>query len=171
MILAIDPGVHHHGLALFLDDGRLFRCALMPGPGGRRVPLAVAAAGLAVRTKNWADAWWGGVVVPARIVAELPQDRGQARVPPADLIALSVVLGWTLGALGEPATLISPSEWKGSTPKAQHQPRIIAALSAEEAAMIPSGALAHNVIDAVGIGLWAVGRISGGRKRGVFTKG
>lgn len=168
MILAIDPGVHHHGLALFKEQ-RLIHCGLVRGPAGpptrRHVPLAVAAGGLAGRTAEWLDGWG------ARVVAELPQDRGQDRVPPADLIALSVVLGWTLGALAGQATLISPADWKGSTPKAKHQPRIIAALSAEEAALIPSGALAHNVIDAIGIGLWAVGRISGGRKRGVFIEG
>lgn len=163
-LLAIDPGVHHHGLALFHDDGRLSRCGLVRGPAGR-TSLAEGASRLAYLTDRWLDERG------ARVVAELPQDRGQDRVPPADLIALSVVLGWTLGALAWQTTLISPADWKGSTPKSKHQPRIIAALSPDEAALIPSGALAHNVVDAIGIGLWAVGRISGGRKRGVFIEG
>lgn len=164
ILLAIDPGVHHHGLALFLENGRLLRCGLVRGPAGRPA-LAVAAGGLAERTADWL------VGEGTRVVAEMPQDRGQDRVPPADLIALSVVLGWTLGEMCRPVTLISPADWKGSVPKSKHQPRIIAALSGAERALIPSGALAHNAIDAVGIGLWALGRISGGRKKGPFSQG
>ena len=166
ILLAIDPGVHHHGLALF-EDRVLIRCAGVRGPAGKDA-LAVSASLLARLTAEWADLHWR---TRPCVVAELPQDRSQDRVPVGDLISLTCVLGWTLGTIGRPAYLISPADWKGSIPKSKHQPRIIAALSEAERALIPTGALAHNAIDAVGIGLWALGRISGGRKRGPFSQG
>lgn len=54
-----------------------------------------------------------------------------------------------------------PREWKGQVPKVVHNQRVLNALSHVEREKIVHN---HNVIDAVGIGLWFCGRI--GRKRG-----
>lgn len=57
---------------------------------------------------------------------------------------------------------IAPHSWKGMVPKEEHQPKILSALSAKERALVeaimPNG-LRHNAIDAVGIGLNALGRL------------
>lgn len=58
---------------------------------------------------------------------------------------------------------VQPSVWKGQVPKKVHGARIIEALKKEEIEKAMS-IKNHNTIDAVGIGLWALGRLSrGGR--------
>jgi hypothetical protein len=58
---------------------------------------------------------------------------------------------------------VEPGEWKGRLSKELHQPRILATLSATELALVMAvnpPSLRHNTIDAVGIGLWHLGRLT-----------
>lgn len=50
------------------------------------------------------------------------------------------------------SVFIQPRQWKGSTPKKIHQPRILAALTPGE---MRHASKNHNIIDAIGIYLWA----------------
>lgn len=50
----------------------------------------------------------------------------------------------------------SPQEWKGQVPKHVHNQRVISKLSAEERQLIRVGSNTHNVIDAIGLALWAL---------------
>ncbi len=97
-------------------------------------------------------AWYAG-----RAVCERMTWRGRrSKATPQDLMDLNVIAG----AMG--TEWVTPSEWKGHVPKDIHQPRILKALDARERALVlfvnpPS--LRHNAIDAIGIGLFALGRL------------
>jgi hypothetical protein len=61
--------------------------------------------------------------------------------------------------------LVWPHAWKGSVPKDVHNQRVLKTLTAEEVALLPrrprskKNPYDHNCIDAVGIGLWKLGRM------------
>ena len=59
---------------------------------------------------------------------------------------------------------VSPFAWKGNTPKEIQAARILSALTKAEHDAItwPRKSLRHNVVDAIGIGLWRVGRLGRG---------
>lgn len=56
-----------------------------------------------------------------------------------------------------------PRTWKGNVPKAIMTERIVSRLSEEERALVVltprSKAPEHNCVDAIGIGLWRIGRL------------
>jgi hypothetical protein len=61
--------------------------------------------------------------------------------------------------------LVWPHSWKGSVPKAVHNERVLRALRPEEVELLPrrprskKNPYDHNMLDAVGIGLWKLGRM------------
>ena len=77
---------------------------------------------------------------------------------------LSAYMGGLALGLGIDCPVRAPRarEWKGSVPKSKHQPRILTRLEFFETAIVenvmPKG-LRHNAIDAVGLALWACGRM------------
>jgi hypothetical protein len=103
-------------------------------------------------------------VKPNIAVIEIPQVYQQRlqKGDPNDLIDVAVVAGMVAGTLVPwvhgPVQLIRPRVWKGNRPKAVDNRHTLSVLSAEEKTKIPSGAKRHNVLDAVGIGLWKLGR-------------
>lgn len=85
---------------------------------------------------------------------------------PNDLISVAQVAGEFVGAArvlnpGIEAIYYRPSVWKRSVPKAVMGERILRALRAEERDKIAHVAksLLHNAIDAVGLGLYELGRM------------
>ncbi len=104
-----------------------------------------------------------GVEVVSELVLEVPQvyRQGLQKGDPADLIELAGVDG-ALAALitAGKTTGYLPQRWKGQVPKEIHHKRILAKLSeTEKAAIEPTPAsLLHNVYDAIGIGLFHLGR-------------
>lgn len=60
---------------------------------------------------------------------------------------------------------VEPAEWKGQTPKEKHHPRIWARLTSTEQGIVDKACRGvapskrHNVLDAVGIGLWVAKRM------------
>ena len=78
--------------------------------------------------------------------------------PAGDLGELCGVIG-ALSVLPcvEGVKAYEPRTWKGTVPKKIHQPRILKALTAKEKAAIESWR--HDVIDAVGIGLFHTRRM------------
>ena len=98
---------------------------------------------------------------PGRVVCECMAFRYRGnKTDPQDLIDLNLIAGhlgtewWT------------PDEWKGRTPKEIHQPRILDRLDPGEkktvdafVAATRAKTLVHNAIDAVGLALFAAGRI------------
>lgn len=63
---------------------------------------------------------------------------------------------------------VPPVRWKGTLSKRTTELRVREALTPVEAARLPKVArtIAHNMLDAIGIGLWALGRF--GRGGGIF---
>lgn len=101
-------------------------------------------------------------------VIELPQVYQQRawKGDPNDLIAVAVTVGRIAAEVGAGGLvrLVRPHGWKGSTPKDVMTARIESKLLTEESkilhcANIPR-AKRHNAIDAIGLGLWALGRLA-----------
>jgi hypothetical protein len=101
-----------------------------------------------------------------RVVIELPQVYPNHPVPPNDLITLAFLAGRYVGtsaSAGADAATVFPHEWKGNLPKDVCAARVLARLTPDECAIVdrlkvPKGKL-HNVMDAIGIGLFAFRKI------------
>ena len=135
-----------------------------PEPHGGELSLASWAA-MAFEVREWLRPRLG--VEPFQLVIELP------RVYPAshqkgdqnDLIQLAGVVGTLGGALSDVASRrsIYPRDWKGSMDADVFIERIKQRLGAAEHLRVelPScSSLHHNIWDAIGIGLHALGRLA-----------
>lgn len=161
-LLAVDPGIRHCGCAVF-KDGILVRCwlaenSLTRGNGFHEMV-------------SMARAVQVGAPLPDRGGNEVAIEHmqaygaGKGGGPTKDLFPL-VGVGAAVAALLPEALAYTylPREWKGALSKDRHQPRILAALKDCEKPIVDGmrevvGAKAHNVIDAVGIGLHHLGRL------------
>lgn len=157
-VLAVDPGAHSAGWALFEDD-ILLSAHFAEG------------AGVAQRVSDT-------VSYASRIVVEVPQVYSGAKVaaPSGDLINVAYHAGEIVGTVKArqigwvcAVEAIPPARWKGQAPKDVIHGRVRACLDAVETAVLEScltripARFRHNALDAVGIGLWAIGR----RERGI----
>ena len=157
--MAIDPGVHHSGVAMFTDN--FLRCAFLCRPAKQVEigPHAWTAMADAVQ-KSAASRWFS----PGRVVIEFPRayQGGKQQANNDDLLELAGVVGAIVDrmwALTPNIAYFRPSEWKGQLKKEQTTPRIIERLSVpEQAAIEHVGAKDHNIYDAIGIGLYDIGR-------------
>lgn len=93
----------------------------------------------------------------AAAVVELPQAWG--RVPAQDLITLAWIAG-ACSAQYERVVPVAPVKWRrGNMPKAILAGRIMDRLTPAERAIVDAAAQGGgHAVDAVGIGLWALGR-------------
>lgn len=144
-LLAIDPGGACLGWAYFIDR-RLVGCGLSRSK-------AKSLAGRIEDHLSELDTASVEAVVCERMVW-----RGRsAKSGPQDLMDLNIIAG-RLGTVW-----VTPEQWKGCVPKEIHQPRILSRLMMEELylvrAVLPPS-LRHNAIDAVGIGLHHLGRLT-----------
>jgi len=147
-------------------------------PMGDPPPLLIAIdpgndTGIAVFCKGiLTDAW---LVAPYEFIAmapgyfphgevifELPATRGPGSpVDPNDLVAVAVQAGYVARGF-EPSALwyVKVGQWKGQRKKRVDNAYTLRTLSDIELARLPKlpkGEM-HNVLDAVGIGLWLLGR-------------
>lgn len=142
-LLTIDPGVHKSAVALWNFDGRLIFADDLKNDAVFRLIRGVAEARVVVETP-----------------VKYPTKRKQHK-DVGDLLEVAEQMKKTaLRSLG-----VSPSAWKGQVPKKIHGRRILEALEDTE----KKSALSidnHNTIDAIGLGLWVLGRLGrgGGRK-------
>lgn len=152
--IAVDPGIRGCGIAVFQDKS-LRRAAYVEND--------VSGSGLAWTVDGMQSAvldWISNELEPEAQkywIAECPQiyQGGKQKGDPNDLIALALVIG------GLPcARYYKPSEWKGQVPKDITLKRIKAKLFSEELKTIDlAGAKSHNIFDAIGIGLFHLGRL------------
>lgn len=140
-IVAIDPGKHASGVAVF-QDGELVE--------------------VAYTNDAEALAYYRGRV--DRVVIEAPRiyDIRRWKGDPNDLVDIAIA-GAALAGSVLPAELkpVRPDGWKGQTPKKIQNKRTLKALTDGERELLEGAATAsklHNVIDAVGIGLWELKR-------------
>lgn len=173
MLLAIDPGLRHCGYAVFYG-GRLVAAGLVRSPDhDNRGPVAWLAMATAVvdeldRQKLPMESG-DELVLEGQQVYQTGKLAGKMGADANDLLELSGVCG-ALAALYAGLTVqdfrrVMPAQWKGTTDKAICQLRVSKRLSDSEAMAISwpgkagkDSSLAHNVYDAIAIGLWAVGR-------------
>ena len=152
-LVTFDPAARHAGWAAF-REGRLASCGLE-----REDPLSAGLEELA------------GTLSVHRLVVEVPQVYQQRgwKGDPNDLIEVALTAGRIAQAFDQaPAEFVRPHAWKGSVPKDVMLLRITESLDGAEqnvlhAAKVPAS-MKHNVIDAVGLGLWALGRLN---RRGI----
>lgn len=152
LFLAIDPGVTT-GWASFAN-GCLYQCGL--------------------------GATWARTFQYAPIVIEKPQVYPHTGAKEAnDLIDLAIMVGEYKRELGpDGVELVRPHAWKGNTPKHVHHNRVRRVLLPPELTLLgpaleylaacekateglrkpPTGRW-HNLLDAVGLGLWKLGRL------------
>ena len=165
-LIAIDPGVHSMAIAVF-DVNTLidawnetvsgyFDPGSCPVQGWGELPLR-----LINRTQR--------AGMSSRIIGErqvvYPGARG-LKTNPNDLLDLAMCAGAFFGALcvemRSNLRLVEPAEWKAQVPKDICRRRIEAMLSPAEKSAIKKGGEMHNVYDAIGIGLFGLGRAEEG---------
>ena len=154
MIICVDPGSRKAGVALFETTGRLTAAWLATGDNW----------------KETADDVRFGMPVSAvrvsQVVVEKMQWYPENPVPVEDLIILSLMAG-RVGGLFASSVLVDgnheylPRTWKKQVPKKIMIERIKAKLSKDEHSRVklPKDKKQQlDVYDAIGIGLWALGR-------------
>ncbi|MFA6118156.1 MAG: hypothetical protein WC729_29485 [Sphingomonas sp.] len=157
-MLSLDPGIRGCGVALW-EGKQLVRCEYVKGASAAGSVLAAAHA-MAQQVRAWAP---DDVTF---LALEWPQVYrvGKGKGDNNDLLALAAVLG-ALVALFPLAgfEVFKPAEWKGQVPKDIMGNRIVGKLEGREVVVFRAAkvikSLEHNVIDGVGIGLKALGRL------------
>jgi len=105
--------------------------------------------------------------LPQRVVIEVPRwYPHEHKVDVNDLLDLGQKAGWLKGFyedLGAETEYVYPRTWKGTVPKDIHNERVLQKLSSAELSVLQKKPRAtkfdHNMVDAVGIGLWKLGRM------------
>lgn len=162
-LVAVDPGVHLLGVAMF-TDGMLEHAGLLQPDKKPAGPESWAAI---------ASMFFFAFRPPMEVVMEFPKvyQGSKQSGDPADMLELAAVDGAIVGAFCAhklKVTRVFPSDWKGQMDKATAKPRILDRLStAEKACIEDDGAKTHNTIDAIGIGLHHLGRFE---RRRVYAR-
>lgn len=145
-LVAIDPGKRICGLAVFVDG-------VLVSAGEPR-PVDVVRTAMAVLLINDVDTedW----------VAETPQNYPGERAKEEDLETLRRVLANIEISAGVKLKRHKPRAWKGQVPKEIHHERIRAALTESERALVDALPRTRDALDAVGLGLFVLGRTKAG---------
>lgn len=155
--VSVDPGVEGPALAVFSAWGKLLTAGLIRPVDGNEDPIWRAARGISISAQ---DGWPPGV----RVLVERPKiyPRSRSKADPNDLIVTALVAGaaalaiTTKARVGD-ACFVEPWEWKGDVDGDVMVNRIKErwTTSADrEVAVLPTESLAHNVWDAIGLGIW-----------------
>ena len=170
-LLAADPSIRYPGAALFYG-GVLVAAATVKIPSAAAVAKLATSARCAIVAREVRE--WVRDANPTYVVVEWPmlypgkRAKKGRQVRPKDIVTLAGVAG-AIAAQFPRATHASPvpAEWIGQIPKdtdggpALRSPRghlITSCLSADELALVPDE---HDAVDAVGLGLWGLGRLRG----------
>ncbi len=154
-IVAIDPGVKASGVACF-DGGSLVSAFWARESGARSMEAEV------ILRASSAFGFSAGEVVA--VVEEPITVRGRAfRGSTESLLKLSQSIGALramLQSIGTRVELTSVRAWKGNVPTEALQERLLRKLDEDEKLRIewPAQSYAHNIVDAISLGLWALGR-------------
>lgn len=186
LLVSVDPGIRGSGVAILGEDG-LFTAAYVFNPVRRgNTPEAISSmahalcthicASLYARPPQASDQYHG-----VSLVVEWPQiyTHGKGKGDPNDLLPLVGVDMALMGMLNTPTFRYLPREWKGTIDPEEMTRRVRRRLTPGEFARIAfprntcapcyvhlaqedcakSTCLAHNVYDAIGIGLKHLGRL------------
>jgi hypothetical protein len=173
LLVALDPGLRECGVAVFDRDTGELLAAGMPENSMRRARGLAVWASMATAVAVFVQAAIDELsalrpVASVHVVSECPQvyTAGKSKGDPNDLIELAGVVGRVAGALGASSELsYLPREWKGTLDGDVMVERIKGRIDerpVERARVrLPRAAdKHHNVWDAVGVGLHAVGRLA-----------
>jgi hypothetical protein len=145
-VVAVDPGLRGCGVAEF-SGGLLLRARYVVNPEKKaRGPGAWAMMAIQVTEV---------VTTPGVFVVEVMQNDGRSMGKVEDVLQVQGVAAWIL-ALGGSVVGYQPREWKGSVPKPIHNTRVLGKLTSAERKAIVNDR--HDVIDAIGLGLYYLGR-------------
>lgn len=159
-MLCVDPGLRGCGVAEF-NEHELLRAAYVKNPVefGRGY---VAHNGMGGAVAGWCHKASVALIEHPVIYPGSAQQKGDLN----DLLDVVAVGASVASHYSKPITVF-PSDWKGNVPKDVMTERIRRAITDEERSRIEKcpANLMHNVLDAIGIGLWKLGRIN---KRGIY---
>lgn len=158
-IIAFDPGVQKVAAAHFSENGVL-------GWSGKVNRGMLGEFHQAKRIKK--------ALVLVEMPRHYPKDPKTRRIDVNDLLDLAVVVGEIkdhFEKIGCGVELVFPRTWKGQVPKEIMSQRILEALTVGERENVPrrpradrerrdAGAYDHNLLDACGLGLWKLGRLT-----------
>ena len=160
MILAIDPGLRHCGMALFRE--KLLIDAALVRITADAYGTSEAARLMALQVGRWKQR----AAYSLELVIELPKvyPTGRQQGDQNDLIKLAALAGAIVGSCDwQSSRFIEPRTWKGTINADEMTGRIQGRLSDFERTRVDlessPKSLHHNIWDAVGIGLWACGRL------------
>ncbi len=156
-LCAVDPGVKATGIALFTD----YKLEYVKLVRARSLAMMIASLVHVEWPPDYGD--------PKLVLVERPVVYPRDGIKKAkDLITVALVAGAAAAAFGgAPWTetdFVEPRTWKGSTPKDIHNARVLKILDDDELEVFNarieglSDGVVHNVVDAVGIGLYKLGR-------------
>lgn len=149
MLIAIDLGKLKSGVAAFNHAGVLVGAAT----------VTISKDGTAETMAN-AIMEWSRRFCGTTFYVEKPQKYRGARVKHDDLEALLDVLHLLCEKVGPGLTTVLPHAWKASVPKPIHHARVLRVLGIRE--QIHWHGIGHDGRDAVGLGLFYLGRVARG---------
>lgn len=165
-LVSIDPGASSCGIAVF-KEGEL-RTAFLVAPNTqgtagytRGLVVADAASRALQHCRVHADSPSIFCEIP-RVYPQASQQKGD----PNDLIHVAITGAMVCEALAlseraREVSYVYPHEWKGNIDKKIMLARIEKTLTVAERSRVQSaGAKTHNILDAVGIGLWTLARLN-----------
>jgi hypothetical protein len=167
-LLACDPGLRNPAAAWFVN-GVLQKASRVKVKVNTKEQIAKRCRDIALAVAYWCPS------SPDQIIVEWPQiyTQDKSKGDPNNLVPLAGV-GACLVGLFPDSSILSPRprDWTGNIPKAEdgdpwaspRGKRVWDRLTpAERLTVVPS----HDAVDAVGIGLWALGRFE---RRRVFSR-
>lgn len=166
--VSIDPGIGCLGWASWHYDPAQAEHPVLLACGGITIPVAKRRQ-LDAMCEYAAEHLIGRGDVGHVFVEQMPfggdRDTGRAGTKKAiELLKLQAIGAFVAGRLGGQLHYAMPGTWKGSTAKKHTEARAAKQLSLAERTAFYVGterlrpSLRHNVWDAVGIGLWGLGR-------------
>jgi len=160
--LYVDPGIRGSGAALFDASNQLIAAAYVKNPE-REGNGPAECVSMARAIVEWSKLGWVQPRKLSRLAVEWPRiyTAGKLQGDPNDLAGLVGVDCALAGILSIPVKRYFPDEWKGQTPKDVMNARVLERLTEAEKTRITSPpSLLHNVLDAIGIGLHDLGRLT-----------
>lgn len=160
MLLTVDPGKAHAGVALFDGDGYLVRATTVKV---KKTKTALDCSLLANAIKQWLDADWTCV---DKVRCEKPSiwTQGGFRGNPNDILDLMATNGAIINMIGCGDARYVTTEWKGQVPKPARKkdPYIVERRVRKRLNHIEQTVFGDNpswdTTDAVGVGLWVLKR-------------
>lgn len=164
MILSIDPGLRACGVALFLEATNLLAAGWVRSPSKKDQGF-IAWKAMAEEVWRWYDKQRGQNLT--RIVVEIPgaygSDTPDRTLKVQNLVGVGTwICATSIMVSGGEQQLVRPRDWKGTIDPDAMCARAWNELSPleKDRVVLPASSYQHNVKDAIGLGLWATGRLS-----------